>query len=94
MKGAVKFSDYLKKQLKDKTFKKAFDDEEVYSTLAIQIAKLRKVNGYSQQELARILRTTQQTVSRLEDPSNNSLSLNTLLKLAQVFRKRIKIQFV
>ena len=94
MKGAVKFSDYLKEQLKNKTFKKAFDDEEVYSSLAIQIAKLRENNGYSQQDLARIVRTTQQTVSRLEDMQNKSLSLGTLIKLAQAFHRKLKIQFV
>jgi DNA-binding XRE family transcriptional regulator len=94
MKGAVKFSDYLKEQLKNKTFKKAFDDEEVYSSLAIQIAKLRENNGYSQQELARIVRTTQQTVSRLEDMQNKSLSLGTLIKLAHAFHRKLKIQFV
>lgn len=94
MKGAVKFSDYLKEQLKNKTFKKAFDDEEVYSSLAIQIAKLRENNGYSQQELARIVSTTQQTVSRLEDMHNKSLSLSSLIKLARAFRRKLKIQFV
>ena len=94
MKGAVKFSDYLNEQLKNKTFKKAFDDEEVYSSLAIQIAKLRENNGYSQQELARIVRTTQQTVSRLEDMQNKSLSLDTLIKLARAFHRKLKIQFV
>ncbi len=94
MKGAVKFSDYLKEQLKNKTFKKAFDDEEVYSSLAIQIANLRENNGYSQQDLARIVRTTQQTVSRLEDMQNKSLSLGTLIKLARAFHRKLKIQFV
>ncbi len=94
MKGAVKFSDYLKEQLKNKTFRKAFDDEEVYSSLAIQIVKLRENNGYSQQELARIVRTTQQTVSRLEDMQNKSLSLGTLIKLARAFHRKLKIQFM
>ena len=94
MKSAVKFSDYLEEQLKNKTFKKAFDDEEVYSSLAIQIAKLRENNGYSQQELARIVRTTQQTVSRLEGIQNKSLSLGTLIKLARAFHRKLQIQFV
>jgi len=93
MKGAVKFSDYLNEQLKNKTFKKAFDDEEIYSSLAIQIARLREDNGYSQQDLARIVRTTQQTVSRLEDTQNKSLSLGTLIKLAHALHKKLKISF-
>jgi len=94
MKGVVKFSDYLKEALKNKAVRKAFNEEEVYCTLAIQIAKLREKNGYSQQELARVLRTTQQTVSRLEGRNNKSLSLNTLIRLAQAFHRKLKIQFV
>jgi len=94
MKGVVKFSDYLKEALKNKVVRKAFEEEEVYASLAIQIAKLREKNGYSQQELARVLRTTQQTVSRLEGRNNKSLSLNTLIKLAQAFHRKLRIQFV
>jgi len=94
MKGAMKFSRYLKSQLKQADFKKAFNEEEIYANLAIQVAKLRQEEGYTQQELARLLHTTQQTVSRLEDPGNKSLSLGTLIKLAQVFKKAIRIQFV
>ena len=94
MKGVEKFSTYLKKELKKKEFRKYFEREEIYADLAIQIAKLRQNNGYSQKELAKLLKTTQQTVSRLEDPSNNGLSLNTLIKLAQTFHKNLRIQFV
>jgi transcriptional regulator with XRE-family HTH domain len=83
MKGLEKFSTYLN-----------FEREEIYADLAIQIARLRQDNGYSQKELAKLLKTTQQTVSRLEDPSNNGLSLNTLIKLAQTFHKNLRIQFV
>jgi len=94
MKGVEKFSTYLKKELKKKEFRRYFEREEIYADLAIQIAKLRQDNGYSQKELAKLLKTTQQTVSRLEDPSNNGLSLNTLIKLAQTFHKNLRIQFV
>jgi DNA-binding XRE family transcriptional regulator len=94
MKGVEKFSDYLKKELKNKEFRKAFEEEEIYANLAIQIAKLRQGRGYTQKDLARSLRTTQQTVSRLENPHNNSLSLNTLIKLAIFFKKGLQIHFV
>ena len=94
MKGVIKFSDYLKEELKNKAFRKAFEEEEIYADLAIQIAKLRQDNGFTQKDLAKVLRTTQQTVSRLEDPENYSLSLCTLIKLAKVLHKRLKIQFV
>ena len=94
MKGVIKFSGYLKEELKNKAFRKAFEEEEIYADLAIQIAKLRQDNGFTQKDLAKVLRTTQQTVSRLEDPENYSLSLGTLIKLAKVLHKKLKIQFV
>ena len=94
MKGARKFSEYLKEELKKKKFKRAFDEEEIYANLAIQIVRLRQVNGFTQKDVAEILHTTQQTVSRLEDPYNKSFSLNTLVRLAAAFHKKIKIQFV
>ena len=94
MKGAKKFSEYLKQELRQKEFKESFDAEDIYVSLAIQIARLRQENGLSQEELAKLLHTTQQTVSRLEGRHNKSFSLNTLLKLAAAFHKKINIEFV
>jgi DNA-binding XRE family transcriptional regulator len=94
MKGAIKFSDYLKEALKNKAVRKAFEEEEIYANLAIQIAKLRESEGLTQQDLARLLNTTQQTISRLEDAKNTSLSIATLIKLAQTFHKNLRIRFV
>lgn len=94
MKGGRSFDRYLKEKLKDPEFRKAFEEEDTYSRVAIQIAKLREKQDLSQRDLAELLHTTQQTISRLEDPGNESFSLRTLVKLAQVFHKRLKIQFV
>ena len=94
MKGAIKFSDYLRKELKKKTVREAFEEEEIYANLAIQIAKLRQDNGFTQKDLAKAIHTTQQTVSRLEDPKNYSLSVGTLIKLAEALHKKLKIQFI
>lgn len=89
-----KFRDRLKEELKDPEFKKAFDEEDVYARLAIQIAKLREEQGLSQTDLAKRLHTSQQLVSRIEDTDNRSLSLGTLVKLAEAFHKRLNIKFV
>jgi len=94
MKGAAKFSTYLKKQLRNKEFRQVFEKEEIYAELAIQIARLREKQGYTQKDLAKSLGTTQQTISRLENPHNNSLSLNTLIKIATFFKKGLRVQFV
>ena len=94
MKKFRRFKDRLKEDLKNPEFKKAFHKEEIFASLAIQIAKIRKTEGLSQQELAEKLHTTQQTVSRLENTDNRSYSLNTLIKLADVLHKKLKIELV
>ena len=94
MRNTVRFKNYLKDELKNKEFKKAFDEEEIYASLAVQAAKIREENGITQMELARKLHTTQQTVSRLENIHNKSYSLRTLIKLARVLNKRLKVEFV
>jgi len=94
MKSTVKFKEYLHEELKNPEFKKAFDEEEIYASLAIQTAKIRQEKGLTQGELARRLHTTQQTVSRLENLHNKSYSLKTLIKLARALNKRLKVEFV
>ena len=94
MKPVRKFRDRLKEDLRDKNFKKAFDEEDVFARLAVEIAKVREEQGISQRELAERLHTTQQTVSRLENPRNRSFSLTTLIKLARVFHKSLEIHLI
>jgi len=94
MKGVRRFKDYLKGQLKDEEFRKGFEEEGVYAQLAVQIARIRSRKKLSQKRLAQLLHTSQQTVSRLEDPRNTSYSLRTLIRLAHVLGKELKVQFI
>jgi len=94
MKGVRRFKDRLKEDLKDPEFRKAFDEEEIYASLAIQIARIRQKKKLTQQELAKRLHTTQQTISRLENIYNKSYSLRTLIELARVLDKRLKVELV
>ena len=94
MKGVRRFQAYLNEQFRDPVFRKTYDEEGVYAELAIQIARLRIRKGFSQRQLARRLRTSQQMISRLESPHNGSLSLQTLIKLAHALGKDLKIRFV
>ena len=93
MKNTVKFKDYLREELKDPEFREAFDEEGVYASLAIQIAKIRQKQKLTQKELANRLHTTQQTISRLENIHNKSYSLQTLIKLARILDKRVIVKF-
>lgn len=94
MKDHVRFREVLNRKLKNKKFRQAFEEEDVFARLAIQIARLRETEGLSQTDLAKRLHTSQQTVSRLEDPHNESVSLGTLAKLARAFHKRLDVEFV
>ena len=94
MKSTVKLKDYMKEQLKDTEFSQEYDEEEVYASLAIQVAKIRQKENLTQRDLARKLHTTQQTVSRLEDIHNKSYSLQTLIKLARILNKNVSIKFI
>ena len=94
MKGVRRFHDYLKEQLKDPAFRKAYEEEGFFVELAIQIAHLRQRKGFTQRQLAKRLHTSQQTISRLESPRNGSLSLRTLVRIAHALGKEIKVQFV
>mgnify|MGYP001565138325 FL=1 len=94
MKGARKFRDYLKEQLKDPAVREAYEEEGLFVELAIQVAHLRQKQRLTQQQLAKRLHTSQQTISRLESPKNGSLSLRTLVKLAHALGKEVKVQFV
>ena len=89
-----KFKDRLKEDLKDGYFKKAFEEEEIFASLAIQIVGLREEKGLTQKKMAQLLHTSQQMVSRIEDPHNNSFSLKTLVKIARALNKRLSVQFV
>ncbi len=92
MKGVRIFKERLKKDLEDQEFRKAFEEEEIYASMAITIARLREQRGLSQIELARMVGTTQQTISRLEDPRNTSITVNTLVKIAGALGKQLRIK--
>lgn len=94
MKGVRRFQDRLKADLKDPKVREAFEREEIFAALAIQIAMIRQDQGLSQADLAQRLHTTQQTVSRLENMDNQSCSVGTLIKIAGALRRKLKIEFV
>ena len=94
MKGVRRFKDRLTEELKNPEFKKTFDEEEIYASLAIQTAEIRQKKKLTQKELAKRLRTTQQTVSRLEDIRNRRYSLRTLINLARALDRQLKVELV
>jgi len=62
--------------------------------LAIKIGKLREKKGLSQQQLAKLLGTSQQAISRIERGDYEGFTLKTLEKIAEATGTRVKIEFV
>lgn len=77
------FDAYLDEQLKDKAFAERFERAGKAWDVAIQITALRMKAGLSQKELARRLRTSQQSISRVESPSYEGHSLAMLRRIAE-----------
>ena len=60
------FRSRLREDLKDPEFKAHYQEERQALKLALQIAKLREKKGLSQQQMAKLMGTSQQAVSRIE----------------------------
>ena len=61
--------------------------------VALQIAALRQKAGLSQKELAKLLKTSQQQISRLESPDYKGHSLSTLGRVAEALHARVRVVF-
>jgi transcriptional regulator with XRE-family HTH domain len=87
------FDRYLKRQLEDPAFAARFKRAGEAWDVAIQIAALRDKAGLSQKDLARLLKTSQQQVSRLESPGYEGHSLSMLRRVAEVLDARLRVVF-
>lgn len=62
--------------------------------IASQIYELRQQANLSQQQLARLIGTTQSVISRLEDADYRGHSLEMLRRIAQALHCRVEISIV
>lgn len=87
------FDKYLEEQLKDPQFAAHFERAGEAWDVALQIASLRRQAGLSQKDLAKLLRISQQQISRLESPGYEGHSLSTLRRVAKVLHARVRVTF-
>ena len=90
---AVDFQDYLTEKLKNSRFRKYYDEYGKQLEIAYQVLELRKQKRMSQAELARKIGTRQSNVARMEAGQRN-FTTDTLQKIAAVFKRDLKIEFV
>jgi len=72
----------------------SLEQEREKLQIAGQIYNLRTQAGLSQAQLAKLVRTTQSVISRLEDADYNGHSLNMLSRIAQALHCRVEVHLV
>ena len=87
------FDLYLEEQLKDSVFAERFKRAGEAWDVALRIAALREAAGLSQKDLARILKTSQQQISRLESPAYEGHSLSMLRRVAEALGASVRVVF-
>jgi HTH-type transcriptional regulator / antitoxin HipB len=94
-KGKVRtFQSRLREDIKDPEVKAHYEEEKQALMLAIKISELREKKGLSQQQLAKLMGTSQQAISRIESGEYEGFTLKTLEKIAEATGMRVKIEFV
>jgi DNA-binding XRE family transcriptional regulator len=92
--GVRTFKSRLREDLKDSEFKRHYDEERQALQLALKITALREQKGLSQQQLAKLMGTSQQAISRIESGEYEGFTLKTLEKVAEATGMKVKIDFV
>jgi len=85
------FNRYLDKQLRETTFAERFKQAGEAWDVAVQIAALRQQAGLSQKDLAKLLKTSQQHISRIESPGYEGHSLSMLRRVADALNAHVRI---
>lgn len=89
---AIDFDGALKKKLKSKKFKQAFDLYGLQISVAHEIIRLRKTRNMSQSLLAAKIGTTQSNIARFEAGHQN-FSLHFLEKVAKALESELVVSF-
>jgi DNA-binding XRE family transcriptional regulator len=87
------FDNYLDEQMTDQGFTARFEQASDAWDVALQITALRKKAGLSQKELAKLLKTSQQQISRLESTGYEGHSLSMLRRVAEALHARVRVVF-
>lgn len=83
---------HIERHLKDNEFKVCFEKAEAKKMIACEVAALRKSHRLTQTQLALMVKTRQQVISRLENPTDKRMpSFEFLDRIARVFKKRLII---
>lgn len=84
------FDDYLAA----KGVLEEIESAAIKEVIAWQVEQLMRKEGLSRTEMAMKMNTSRSSLSRLLDPNNESVTLQTLERAAAVLGKRLRVEFV
>lgn len=93
MKRGTTLDEWLAEEMKDPKFKRHYEDAEIELKVAYEIVKAREAAKVTQGELARRIKSKQQTVSRIEMGGQN-LTLVTLNRIARALKGKLQVRIV
>ncbi len=79
--------------LKDKRFRKRFEEGLTKLRIAHELIVLREKRGLTQSALARKMGVSQPFIAKLESGEGHNYSLETLLKIAEALNSEVEIKF-
>ena len=94
MNRKTSFDSYLDLQLQDPEVARRFKDAGKSWEIALQLSRLREKKGLSQKELARMVGTSQQQISRLESPAYEGHSISMLRRISAALDARVQLKIV
>ena len=84
------FDSHMREKLKNKRFKKMYEEEKELLDISLKILEARREQNLSQAELANRAHITQQQLSRIENGMN--FNIKTLLKLCDALDLSIDLK--
>jgi len=84
------FRKHLKEKLKVKEFKKLYEEERKLAELSLKILDTREHLGFSQKEVAKRAKITQQQLSKLENGIN--CTVTTFLKVCNALGIKVELE--
>jgi ribosome-binding protein aMBF1 (putative translation factor) len=88
------YADIIRGKLANDTqLAREVEEERLHADIAVQILRLRTDAKMEQKELAERVGTQQSVISRIEEADYNVHSLQLLNRIADVFGKRLHVDF-
>lgn len=85
--------DYLLEEMKDPEYRRLYHAAGIELKVAREVYRAREAKKMTQKDLARALKTKQQTVSRIERGAQN-VTIETLDRIARALGRDLQVRFV